>query len=83
MVIGCGRDRVVDLRACERFSSRLRAGRFIVIEGAEHEILIERDLFRDQFWAAFDAFIPGRENVDAMAVPAEAAKQERSPLAAR
>jgi len=24
--------------------------------------MMERDTFRDQFWAAFDAFIPGVEN---------------------
>ena len=31
----------------------------IVIPGARHEILMERDEIREQFWAAFDAFIPG------------------------
>ena len=61
LVIASGADRVTDTRACERFSERLRAGRLIVIDGAEHEIMMERDLFRDQFWAAFDAFIPGVE----------------------
>ncbi len=69
LVIASGADRVIDLRACERFSSRLRAGRLVVIDGAEHEILIERDKFRDQFWAAFDAFIPGAE-ADAAAAAA-------------
>ena len=34
----------------------------IVVDGAAHEVMMERDLFRDQFWAAFDAFIPGVEN---------------------
>jgi lysophospholipase len=33
-----------------------------VIPGARHEILMERDAIRAQFWAAFDAFIPGSEN---------------------
>jgi lysophospholipase len=61
LVIGSGADRVVDLRAIERFASRLRAGRLIVIDGAQHEIMIERDELRDQFWAAFDQFIPGVE----------------------
>jgi lysophospholipase len=61
LVVGSGRDRVVDLRATERFVSRLRSGRLIVIDGAEHEILVERDDLRDQFWAAFDKFIPGVE----------------------
>lgn len=39
----------------------MRVGRIIVVEGAEHEILIERDVFRRQFWAAFDKFVPGSE----------------------
>jgi alpha-beta hydrolase superfamily lysophospholipase len=30
--------------------------RFLEIAGAEHEILMERDVFRDQLWAAFDDF---------------------------
>ena len=61
LVIASGGDRVTDLRACERFSERLRAGRIVVIEGAAHELMIERDAFRQQFWAAFDAFVPGSE----------------------
>jgi len=61
LVIASGADRVVDLRAIERFAGRLRSGRLIVIEGAEHEIALERDPLRDQFWAAFDKFIPGAE----------------------
>ena len=57
LVVASGADRVTDTRAAERFASRLRAGRIIAIEGAEHEILIERDVFRNQFWAAFDEFV--------------------------
>jgi lysophospholipase len=30
-----------------------------VLRGARHEILMESDPIREQFWAAFDAFIPG------------------------
>lgn len=67
LVVAAGADRVVDTRAAERFVARLRAGRLIVIDGAEHEILVERDLFRDRFWAAFDAFIPGVEAESARA----------------
>jgi lysophospholipase len=26
---------------------------------AEHEIMMEQDRLRQQFWAAFDAFVPG------------------------
>jgi lysophospholipase len=61
LVVGSGADRVVDLQATERFVSRQRSGRLIVIDGAEHEIMMERDALRDQFWAAFDKFIPGVE----------------------
>ena len=37
----------------------LRAGSHLVIAGAKHEILQEQDRYRGQFWAAFDAFVPG------------------------
>jgi len=50
---------VVDVAAAERFAIRMSEGRIIVIDGAEHELMIERDVFRRQFWAAFDAFVPG------------------------
>jgi lysophospholipase len=68
LVIAAGADRVADTRAAERFASRLRAGRMVIVEGAEHELLMERDVFRDQFFAAFDAFVPGVEGVRARAV---------------
>ncbi len=67
LVIAAGADRVTDTRAAERFASRLRAGRLVVVDGAEHEIVMERDIFRDRFWAAFDAFIPGVEGEKARA----------------
>ena len=61
LVVGSGGDRVVDKRAIERFAQRVRSARLIVIDGAEHEIMLERDALRNQFWAAFDKFIPGVE----------------------
>jgi lysophospholipase len=30
-----------------------------VIAGSRHEVMLERDIYRSQFWAAFDAFVPG------------------------
>ncbi len=59
LVVAAGDDRIVDPSAVERFSSRLKAGRLIVLPGSRHEILMERDVIRGQFWAAFDAFVPG------------------------
>ncbi len=62
LVIAAGADRVVSTSATELFAGRLKAGRFITLPYARHDILMERDLFRTQFWAAFDAFIPGVED---------------------
>ncbi len=68
LIVAAGADRVTDCAAAERFAARLRGGRIIVIEGAEHEILIERDALRDQFWGAFDAFVTGAaERMDEVA----------------
>ena len=59
LILGAGDDRLVSTVASEKFAIRLRAGAMIVIPGSRHEILIERDSIRSQFWAAFDAFVPG------------------------
>ena len=59
LVLAAGADRVVATAAVERFASRLKAGKLITIPYSNHEILMERDAIREQFWAAFDAFIPG------------------------
>lgn len=59
LVFAAGDERVVDGRAVERFATRLKAGRQVPIPLARHEILMERDEFRHQFWDGFDAFIPG------------------------
>ena len=59
LIVAAGEDRVVDTRATARFAARLKAGRLIEIPGSRHEILVEQDVFRDRFWAAFDAFVPG------------------------
>ena len=47
------------LQAIEALAGELRVGGQVAIAGARHEILMERDIIREQFWAAFDAFIPG------------------------
>jgi lysophospholipase len=56
LVIAAGRDRVVDTSAAREFASRLPNGRYLEISEAEHEILMETDTIRRQFWDAFDAF---------------------------
>ncbi|MEZ5925586.1 MAG: alpha/beta hydrolase [Hyphomicrobiaceae bacterium] len=52
-----GEDRVAQSRAVEDFALRLKLARHIVIPHARHEILQERDELRQQFWAAFDAYV--------------------------
>ena len=59
LMIAAGDDQIVSSKAIEDLASRLRAGSQIVLRGARHEILQERDAIREQFWAAFDAFISG------------------------
>lgn len=59
LIIAAGNDTVVSTRTIERFSAQVKTCRFLVIAGARHEILQERDELRDQFWAAFDAYVPG------------------------
>lgn len=59
LLIAAGNDEVVSLRAIEEFTSRLRMGAHVLIPGARHEILHECNPVREQFWAAFDAYIPG------------------------
>ncbi len=61
LIIGAGNDRVVSTRAVEHFARHIRLGSFVMIDGAKHEILQEKDYYREQFLAAFDAFIPGSE----------------------
>jgi lysophospholipase len=59
LVIMAGADKVVANAPMERFATRLKAGMLVSIPFSEHEILMESDAVREQFWAAFDAFIPG------------------------
>jgi lysophospholipase len=59
LIIAAGRDQVVATRATEDFAIQLRAGSHVVVPGALHELLMEQDRMRAQFWAAFDAFVPG------------------------
>jgi lysophospholipase len=59
LIVAAGRDVIVANAAIEGFATQLRAGSHLVVVGAQHEILMERDQLRSQFWAAFDAFVPG------------------------
>ncbi len=59
LIFSAGLENVVSNPAIERFVQNLNNGALVPISGAKHEILMERDELREQFWKAFDAFIPG------------------------
>lgn len=57
VLFAAGEDTVVSTRAIEELGVRLKSGSHVLIAGARHEILQERDRFRQKFWAAFDAYL--------------------------
>jgi lysophospholipase len=59
LIVASGNDSVVSMRATESFAGRTKNCQLLVVAGAKHEILQERDELREQFWAAFDAYVPG------------------------
>jgi|SRR5579872_7319498 len=59
LMLAASNDTVVSTPAIEEFAYHLRAGSHLVIAGSKHEILQEQERYRAQFWAAFDAFVPG------------------------
>lgn len=61
LFVAAGADEVVSTRAIEAYGRSMRSGAFLTIAGAKHEIMEERDAYREQFLAAFDAFVPGTE----------------------
>ncbi|RIK83568.1 MAG: lysophospholipase [Hyphomicrobiales bacterium] len=59
LIVAAGAEQVVDPAAAERFGRRLRVGGVVTVDGARHELMQEADIYREQFLAAFDAFVPG------------------------
>jgi lysophospholipase len=62
LIVGAGKDRVVHTPAVRDFVKRLPNVRYVEIENAEHEILMETDSIRNRFWAEFDAFVETQLN---------------------
>jgi lysophospholipase len=57
LVLGAGADRIVVTPETKAFAARLPHGRYLEIAGAGHEMLMERDEFRAQWWQAVDDFL--------------------------
>ena len=64
LLISAGNDSIVSNRAIEDYGRRMRVGRTVRIDGAKHETLQERDVYREQVLAAFNAFVPGTSPID-------------------
>lgn len=57
LIIAAGDDRLASSEASRQFARRVPGVAAVTIAGARHEPLMERDEFREQFWAAFDSFV--------------------------
>ncbi len=60
LIVLAGSDQIVSNQMTEALSGRLKMAAHLRIPGARHEILMESNVVRDQFWVAFDAFVKGR-----------------------
>ena len=60
LMVLAGADTIVSNHAAEDLSKRVKTIAHLRIPGAKHEILMERNEYRDQFWVAFDSFVQGR-----------------------
>ena len=57
LVVGAGKDRICITADTKAFAASMPHADYVEIPEAEHEILMERNPIRAQFWAAFDAFM--------------------------
>lgn len=68
LMVAAGNDHVVDSALVELYGRQMRAGSCLTISGARHEILQERDVYREQLLAAIFSFLPGSETQEDAAV---------------
>jgi lysophospholipase len=57
LICGAEHDRICVTEETRRFATRMPHAIYLPITGAEHEILMERDVFRSRFWNGFDKFM--------------------------
>jgi lysophospholipase len=58
-IVAAGDDSRVLTADEKAIAARITSGRYLEIEGAFHEILVETDDVRARFWAAFDETVAG------------------------
>jgi lysophospholipase len=71
LMLIAGADPLCSAPAAEALALRLRGCQHIMIPGARHELLFERDAIRNQAFAAMDAFIPGESRPDSLVAESE------------
>ncbi|MGE0597379.1 MAG: alpha/beta fold hydrolase [Hyphomonadaceae bacterium] len=54
LIVTAAAEQLVDNRTHDQVVATLPDARHVTVEGAKHEILMERDDYRAQFWTAFD-----------------------------
>jgi lysophospholipase len=57
LICGAGHDQICITEDARRFAEHMPNSTYLELSGCEHEILMERDVFRAQFWDAFDRFM--------------------------
>lgn len=57
LLFEAGKDKLVSGGSIQQISEKLPNAEYVRIDGSAHEILMERQEYRDTFWLAFDAFV--------------------------
>lgn len=57
LIVVAGQDRVVSNDAVRSVANQIPSCRMVTLSGAHHEILQERNVYREQFWQAFEQFL--------------------------
>ena len=59
VIVSASADKLVSNADQKAIAALLPRGEFVTVDGAEHEILMETDPLRNQFWERFDALADG------------------------
>jgi lysophospholipase len=61
LIVAADKELVTCNEACHALAAREPSVVTVIVDYSRHEILMERDEVREQFWAAFEAFIEGKD----------------------
>jgi lysophospholipase len=57
LIVAAGGDRIASTPVSKALAERSGKITHIVVDKSEHELLVEQDRYRAQFWSAFDSFV--------------------------